>query len=181
MVTGNIVCGDGQAWGTVREEDFFFGIMKVISPLELVLDYTQVQIDADSEEVDDDMRELIKNQINSSRAILKVESHLPLEAKAKIFFSRKCENLFSNPDLVIGPIDIPKGELDLGGSVRRSNSSQAEINLSHEELEIFTQVPFYMAGSIYFPGTNGNTTKTLLTDFIKVICYLELDVNTKKE
>lgn len=180
-VTGEIVCGDGQTHGIVREEDFIFGKIMVSSPWELILDSCQVQIDQDSDEVDDDVRQLIEDQINFGKVILKIESHLPLEAKAKIFFSQDLENLFSNPDLVVGPVYVPGGELNYDGSVKESNSSQTEINLSHQELQVFTSVPFYMAGYIDFPGTNGQTIKASAADFIRITSYLELNVKNKKE
>lgn len=180
-VTGEVIYGDGQSFGIVGEEDFFFGKIIVSSPWELILDSCQVQIDQDSDEVDDDVRQLIEDQINFGKVILKIESHLPLEAKAKIFFSQDLENLFSNPDLVIGPVYVPGGELNYDGSVKGSNSSQAEINLSHQELQVFTSVPFYMAGYIDFPGTNGQTIKASAADFIKITSYLELNVENKKE
>lgn len=180
-VTGEIICGDGQSFGIVREEDFFFGKIIVSSPWELILDSCQVQIDQDSDEVDDDVRQLIEDQINFGKVILKIESHLPLEAKAKIFFSQDLENLFSNPDLVVGPVYVPGGELNYDGSVKESNSSQTEINLSHQELQVFTSVPFYMAGYIDFPGTNGQTIKASAADFIQITSYLELNVKNKKE
>ncbi|MCK4404622.1 MAG: hypothetical protein KAW02_05970, partial [candidate division Zixibacteria bacterium] len=180
-VTGEIICGDGQSFGIVGEEDFLFGKIIVSSPWELILDSCQVQIDQDSNEVDDDVRQLIEDQINFGKVILKIESHLPLEAKAKIFFSQYLENLFSNPDLVIGPVNIPGGELNDDGSVKESNSSQIEINVTHQELQVFTSVPFYMAGYIDFPGTNGQTIKASAADFIKITSYLELNVKNKEE
>jgi len=180
-VTGNVICGDGQTFGIVREEDFFFGRIKVSSPLEMILDSCQVQIDEDSNKVDDDAKQWIEDQINSGKVVLKIESHLPLEAKARMFLSSNHENLFSNPDLVIGPIEVPHGELNHDGSVKASSSSQSEINLNHQELQIFTNAPFYMAGSLDLPGTNGETIKASSADFIKITSYLELNVKNKKE
>lgn len=179
-VTGDIICGDGQTFGIVREEDSFFGIIKVSSPLELILDSCQVQIDKDSDEVNDDVKQLIQDRTNSSKVVFKIESHLPLEAKAKIFISRNNCDLLSHPDLVIGPIDVPKGKLNSYGSVNGSNFSQDEINLSHQELQAFTNAPFYMGGVIEFPGSNGEMIKASAADFIKITSYLELNVKSKK-
>jgi len=180
-VTGEIICGDGQTFGIVKEEDFLFGKIIVSSSWELILDSCQIQIDQDSDEVNDDVKELIQDQINSGKVMLKVESHLPLEAEAEIFFSQNQENLFSNPDLVIGPVNVPAGELNHNGSVKESSSSQIEINVSYQDIQVFKSVPFYMAGSIDFPGTNGGTIKATSADFIKISSYLELNVKNKKE
>ncbi len=180
-VTGEIICGDGQSHGVVREQDFFFGTIKVSSPLELILDSCQVQIDPDSDQVDDDVKEMIRDQINFGKVVLKVESHLPLGGEAELFFSSSQEDIFSNPDLTIGPVIVPPGELAYDGSVSGSSYSQTEINLTYQDLQVFTSTPFYTAGSVYFAGTGGEAVAASASDFIKIISYLELNVKNKKE
>ena len=180
-VTGEIICGDGESYGVVREQDFFFGAIKVSSPLELILDPCEVQIDADSDEVDDEVKEMIRDQINFGKIVLKVESHLPLGGEAELYFSRSQEDLFSNPDLTIGPVAVPAGELGYDGSAAGSSYSETEINLTYQDLQVFTSTPFYTAGSVYFAGTGGEAVAASASDFIKIISYLELNVKNKKE
>jgi hypothetical protein len=180
-VTGEIICGDGRSHGIVREEDFLFGIVKVSSPLQLLLDSCQVEIDADSDEVEDDVREMIEDQTNFARLVLKLENHLPLEGRVTLFFSRNQGDLFSNPDLVIGPVVAALGELNFDGTVRESGLFEDEIDLTYQDLQVFTGTPFYTAGAMDFPGTGGEAITVLATDFIKVTSYLELNVRSKKE
>jgi hypothetical protein len=180
-VTGQAICGDGISFGIVNEEDFFFGQIEITSPLEFVLDSCQVQIDQDSHSVNDDVGSLIEDQINSGKAIIKIESHLPLDAKVLIFVSKNKEGVFSDPDLVIGPVDVPKGKLDQNGLVTGSKSSEDTISLNYEELQTFRNSPFFVAGKLDFPGTDGNTIKALATDFIQISSYVELEVKNKKD
>jgi hypothetical protein len=179
--TGQLICGDGISSGIVAEEDFFFGEIEIASPLELILDSCQIQIDQDSHSVNDDVKSLIQDQVNWSKLILKVESHLPLDAEASIFISKNEEDIFLGPDLVIGPVNVPKGELDESGVVEESKTSESIINLNYEELQIFRNSPFYIAGKIDFPGTDGNTIKALATDFIQISSYVEVEVKNKKD
>jgi hypothetical protein len=180
-VTGKVTCGDGVSSGTVNEEDFFFGEIEITSPLELILDSCQVQMDADSYNVNDDVKSLIEDQVNSSQMITKIESHLPLDAKVLIFLSKNKESIFSDPDLVIGPVDVPRGELDHNGLVVASRMSESTIALDHEELQVFRNSPFYMAGKLDFPGTNGNMVKAKAEDFIQINSYIEFEVKNKKD
>jgi hypothetical protein len=180
-VTGDIICGDGKTHGIVREEDYLFGQLTVSSPLEMVLDSCQVKLDEDSEEVNDDVKDLIQDQVNSSLMILKIESHLPLEARVKILISRDRENLLSNPELVVGSIDVPKGELNPDGTVKKSSSLTDSIALNHSEIQVLTGSPFYMVGILDFPGSGGKTVKSMAADFIRITSYLELNVKNKKE
>ncbi|MCK4426886.1 MAG: hypothetical protein KAW16_00225 [candidate division Zixibacteria bacterium] len=180
-VTGQVICGDGISSGTVNEEDFLFGQIEITSPLELILDSCQVQIDEDSHSVNDDVKSLIEDQVNWGRVIIKIESHLPLDAKVLIFVSKNNEDIFSDPDLVIGPVNVLSGELNQNGLVINSRMSESTISLNHEELQIFTNSPFYIAGKIDFPGTDGNIIKALATDFIQIISYVEVEVKNKKD
>jgi hypothetical protein len=180
-LTGEIIYGDGESMGNVREEDFLFGEVMVSSPLEFLWDSCQVQIDPDSDQVDDDVREMIEEQINSAEVVLKVESHLPVEGEVKIFFSRNQEDLFSDPDLVMGPVNVPKGKLRLDGSVREAENSETKIEMTNQDLLVFTDIPFHMAGTINFPGTDGRKVKASASDYIRITSYLELNVKNKRD
>jgi hypothetical protein len=180
-VKGRVTCGDGTSSGIVNEEDFFFGEIEITSPLELILDSCQVQIDPDSYTVNNDVKSLIEDQVNWGKVIFEIESHLPLDAKVLILVSKSEENVFSRPDLVIGPVDVPRGELNQNGLVINSRISEGTISLNHEELQIFRNSPFYIAGKLDFTGTNGNTVKAQATDFIQITSYLEAEVKGKKD
>ncbi len=180
-VTGEIIYGDGQTSGICREEDFFFGVVRVSSPLELIWDPCRIEMDQSSDEVDDDIKEMIRDQLNSGKVILKVESHLPLGAEANIYFSRDEDQLLSNPDLLIGPVTVPAGRLNHDGSVMASGFAETEIDLSYDDFQVFTGTPFYMAGTVDLPGTDGQSIKASAVDFIKITSYLELSVKNKKD
>jgi hypothetical protein len=180
-VTGKVTCGDGISSGTVNEEDFFFGEIEITSPLELILDSCQVQIDADSYTVNDDVKSLIEDQVNSGQMITTIESHLPLDAEVLIFVSKSKETIFSDPDLVIGPVNVPRGELDHNGLVVTSRTSESTIGIDHEGLQVFGNSPFYIAGEFDFPGTNGNMIKARAEDFIQITSYVEVEVKNKKD
>ncbi|NIO10096.1 MAG: hypothetical protein GTO40_19670, partial [Deltaproteobacteria bacterium] len=110
-----------------------------------------------------------------------VENHLPLGAETKISFSRDQGDLLTRPDLVIGPVEVPVGVLNYDGSVSESNLSEIKINLSYDDLQVFTSTPFYMTGYIDFPGSGGRTIRVSATDFVKITSYLELSVKNKKD
>ncbi len=179
-VTGEAICGDGISSGVVNEEDFFFGEIEVTSPLELTLDSCQVEIDQDSHRLNDDVKSLIEDQVVSSQVIFNIESHLPLDAEVLIFVSKAEEDVISDPDLVVGPVTVPSGELDLGGLVIDSRTSESTISLNHDQLQTFAHSRFFIAGKLKFPGTGGKIIRALATDFLKITSYLEVEVESKK-
>jgi len=180
-ITGEMICGDGQTFGIAREENFMFGTVKVSSPLDLIWNSCRIQIDPSSDEADDDLRELIRDQLNSGKVVLQVENHLPLAAEAKIYFSENESRLFSNPDLVIGPVVVAAGRLDRDGSVAESNRSTTEIEMTYTDLQVFANGPFYMGGIVDLPGTGGELIRASAADYLNITSYMELEVKNKKD
>jgi hypothetical protein len=180
-INGEIICGDGQTFGIAREENFIFGVVKVSSPLDLIWDSCQIQIDPSSDEADEDLRELIRDQLNSGKVVLKVENHLPLAAEAEIYFSEDENRLFSNPDLVIGPVVVTAGRLDRNGLVEGPNFSTTEIEVTYTDLQVFANGPFYMGGVVDLPGTGGQLIRASAADYLSITSYMELEVKNKKD
>jgi hypothetical protein len=83
--------------------------------------------------------------------------------------------------LVIGPANVPGGELDGNGLVISSTVSENAVSLNHEELQVFRNSPFYIAGKLDFPGTKGYTVKAQARDFVQITSYVELEVKNKKD
>jgi hypothetical protein len=180
-ITGEAICGDGRTFGIARESDFTFATVEVSSPLDLIWDSCRIEIDPSSDEADEDLRELIRDQLNSGKVILKVENHLPLTAEAKIYFSEGEGRLFSNPDLVIGPVAVPAGRLNRDGSVEESDFSTTEIEVTYDDLQVFANGPFYMGGVIDLPGTGGELIRASAADYLDITSYMELEVKSKKD
>ena len=174
-VVGDVSFGDGVTSATITEEDFVRGKIVISSPLELILDFTQVQMDEGEDSLGEDERELVCKRLNNTKIISKFENHLPLEARVELYLKTAPE-VYSQPDLLIGPIELNSGEVDEDGKVITSTFSQDLTQLDKEKLKIFESVPFYVGGKIFFPGTEGEKVKFRATDYIKVSSYLEIKV-----
>ena len=126
-----------------------------------------------------DKKKLILASSSPRRAEILTRGKVKFEIKIPLNY--KEENIFSDPDLVIGPVNVPKGELDQNGLVTGTESSEDTISLNYEELQIFRNSPFWVAGKLDLPGTDGNIIKALATDFIQIISYVEVEVKNKKD
>ena len=84
--------------------------------------------------------------------------------------------VYTQPDLLIGPIELSSGNIDENGNVVTSTFSQDLTQLDKSKLNIFESIPFYVGGKIVFPGTEGKKVKFRATDYIKVSSYLEVRV-----
>ncbi len=174
-VTGEVGFGDGVTSTTITQEDFVVGKMIISSPLELILDSTQIKMDQAEDSLDEDEREIVGERLQATRVVSKFENHLPLSARVELYLKTAPE-VYTQPDLLIGPIELSSGETDQAGNVTRSTTSEDVIQLDKEKVGIFESVPFYLGWKILLPGTNGNKVIFNASDYIKVTSYLEVKV-----
>jgi hypothetical protein len=177
FITGTALCGEENNQATITENDFVFARVKIISPLQFVMGTTDVQIESTSHELTDDVRDLLTKNLNWGKVVLNATNHLPLGASIKLYVSANQENLFTNPDLTIGPVSVVSGSVGEDGLVEEAAVSSNVVELSSEDMEVFKNRPFYIGGNLHFPGTNGEEVKVIGSDYLDVTTYLELEIN----
>ncbi len=176
FLNGNAICGDGRSAGSVTENDFITGEFLLSSPFEFVLDSTQIEVDPDTNSLDEDLRDGLNDKVNWAKVYLNLENHLPLGAKVELFFSRNSDNLYTNPQLLVGPVLLDPAETDSSGLVTNPVITENIIQLTKDDLNVFQNPTFCSGGKITFQGTNGQKVKFLVTDYIQINSHLELEV-----
>ncbi len=174
-ITGDVSFGDGISSATITDQDFMMGKIMISSPLELILDSTRIEIDEGEDSLGEDERELVNKRLQHTKLIAKIENHLPLPAQVELYFKTNPE-VYTQPDLLIGPLVINCGEIDENGNLITPILFEDVIPLEKDELRIFESVPFYVGGKIFLPGTDGEKVKFVDSDYIKVSSYLEVKV-----
>lgn len=172
-VTGDVGFGDGATSTTITQEDFVVGRIIISSPLELILDSTQIKIDEGEDSLDEDERELVQERLLHTKIVSQFENHLPLSARVELYLKTTPE-VYTQPDLLIGPVELVSGEIDQAGNVIAPTLCQNVVQLDKEKLKIFESAPFFVGGRIVLPGSNGKKVKFKASDYIKVSSYLEV-------
>ncbi|HVP37498.1 MAG TPA: hypothetical protein VMT04_10920 [Terriglobales bacterium] len=175
-LTGQATCGDGITSGRITENDFICGEMILSSPFEFVLDSASVQIDPNSNSLQEELRNGLEEKVNSAKIYLDLENHLPIGAKLELFFSRDSASLYTSPELLIGPALVNPALIDSSGLVTNPVNTELVVQLNKNDLQVFQNLPFYTGGRITFQGTDGQKIKFLSTDYIQVRSHLELEV-----
>jgi len=175
-LTGDAICGDGRSVGTVTENDFITGEFLLSSPFEFVLDSAQIEVDPDMNSLDEDLRDGLNDKVNWAKVYLNLENHLPLGAEVELFFSRNLADLYTDPQLLIGPVLLDPAETDSSGLVSNPVITENIIQLTKDDLDVFQNPAFYSGAKITLRGTNGQKVKFLVTDYIQINSHLELEV-----
>jgi hypothetical protein len=176
-VTGQAFYGDGVKSTTITQRDFACGKIKILSPIEVIFDSNRVKLDQSSDSLKEDQREEFHNRVNWTKAIIKLENHLPADASFELLV-KSSPNVYDYPDLVIGPVNITCGPKDANGVVISSANSENTITLTKVQLQIFEGNPFYLGGYIYLSGTDGQKVKFVASDYIKVSAFLETEIKS---
>ncbi len=84
-LTGQATCGDGITTGRVTENDFICGEIILSSPFEFVLDSTRIQIDPDSNSLQEDLRNGLERKSQLSKNLSGFRKSSPHRSKSRAF------------------------------------------------------------------------------------------------
>lgn len=174
-VSGEALYGDGMENGTVTREDFVWGKLEIFSQIEVIFDSNQLELDSDSLSLEEEDRKLLSQRANWTNVVILLENHLPLDLSLELFINDS-EDVYNQPDLVVGPVKLNSGEKDQNGIVINPASSETKIELKKEDLKIFEKTPFWIGGYINLFGTNGEKIKIVAKDYLKITSFVEAEI-----
>jgi hypothetical protein len=176
-ISGNAVFGDGVTFGSVNADDYITATISIRSPLEMIVDSTTFDGGWESSEIDRGTVTDIINNTNEAALHLTVSNHLPVGMAAQVLLSSDSATLYSNPEVVLGPMPIAPGTLAADGTVESAVESSCVATLDSNQVRVLANKPFWI-GQIYtLQSTNGETVKFTAGDSFAVRGYVELDVS----
>ncbi len=176
-VSGNAVFGDGVTAGSINADDYITASVTIRSPIEMVVDSTTIDGDWESSDIDDGTVTDIVNNTNEATLHLTVTNHLPVGMSARVLLSGDSATLYSDPEVVLGPMPVSAANLTGDGTVESAVVSEGVVRLNADEVQVLAHKPFWI-GQIYtLHSTNGETVKFSPGDSFAVSGYIELDLN----
>lgn len=170
-MSGSVWLGDRNSPGTVTQSDYIEGNMNITAPLSLSFPTQTATTDIDTLEIDEDNRDTIRDRLMSGEVVAKISNMLPFGAVVEAKFSTHDSSVFSNPGLVIGPLNISPATIDESGFASASSENELNVTLTKEDLRFFENSTIFSGIEITFPGSNGTAVNVMTSDFIKVQMY----------
>ncbi|MEE9170154.1 MAG: hypothetical protein V3U73_10330, partial [bacterium] len=167
QVTGNVLVGDGSSEGVIRSTDFIESIVHITAPLSLSIPSQSVTSDVDTFDIDADIQEELRDNVLSGKLIAKLANRIPLGMQVSLHVSSRDTSVFANPELTIGPLTVNASQS--GGEVL----SELMVELSKEEIAVFTNGEIFVGLSAFLPGSNGEVVRFYANDYIAVKAYAE--------
>ncbi len=168
-VSGKVWVGQRSYSGSVRERDAVATTLRFEAPLALVLPAQKVESEVSTILLDESTREHISKNLASGGAMLRLDNRLPCEASAAVHLARKANEVFSKPDLIVGPVQIALPQIDaITGRALQPRRSEATLALNETQLKLFQTSPLYVGVLLTLPGSNGKVIRIAVDDYVDV-------------
>lgn len=163
--------GDSVTEYTVSTNDYAAAIVSITAPLAVRVDSVTVQSEVSSQAISGtDIAEFTDNLLGGSLH-LHATNHLPLGAAVTLFVATDSLNVYSAPDLVLGPVAVSPGTTDSFGLVSEAVETFDEVSLTQTDLQLFDSTQLYIGQYIHFDGTAGDTVQFVSADYLDLVAY----------
>jgi hypothetical protein len=191
---GNVLVGDGLTTRRIRFEDRVWAewVMDMPAfarfPKRLVrLDTTHLRILPESKDPDDsskadvELESELTNHLDEARFTLRIANGLPIGGNVRVLFASARERLDTNPELIVGPIQLDAASSNSAGQAVSQNEQERRITLDTEDLTLFrnngmVSKDLYMATEMAVDSTQ-KAVQIWGEDAIRIQSLLTLQVN----
>ncbi len=169
-LSGAALIGDGITTGTVRRGDYIEGTATLRAPLEIELLADRMTTDPSELDIDEDTREIIRDNVSYGAITADISNHLPIGATINLIISHT-ESGAGDPDspdnlVLSGYMAAPTIAPD--GRVAATAPSRLIFDLDKDDLVIFETAPLYTGVVLDIDGSGGRTVRFLATDWVGV-------------
>ncbi len=172
-VSGSVVFGDAAVIGSIRETDVVSGQVSFSAPVAFQLPEQDYDSPVSEIRPTEDARRRIRETLQGGQVQAAINSHLPIGATLNLLFARREADVFTAPEVTIGPVTVASGRLDATtGLVQEAVLSSVTLELSKSELDFFAQDTVYGGLRVRFPGTDGRSVTALSTDYLDVQAFI---------
>ena len=174
--------GDGVV-GTVRRDDRAVLDWEILSPVEVIIESSQIYGDAKALDLGDSTRELIEDHIGGAAVQLEVLNHLPVGVVARLLLGADPAALKTDPLLVIGPVAIDAGTVGPGGgAVIEPRVCRPQLALTPAQTRLLATAGMHSLLEVTLPSTEDDPVRVLTTDYLTVqgLIQLEVEVNDNR-
>lgn len=179
-LAGGVELGGDSSVGTVRPDDHAVIAWRIIAPVEVVIESSQLYGDPDLLDLGDGTRENIADHAGAASVQLQVLNHLPVGVEARILFGPDTTSIKTDPLLVIGPVAVDAAPVDpVSHTVSEARLCQPTVVLTTDEVQRLATAGLYQLFEVTLPSTGGSPVRVLTTDYVEIQGLIDLDVTVR--
>jgi hypothetical protein len=181
QVDGIATFGDSVSEYTMGTNDFAYAIVSVSAPLAVRID--TVTIGGNAERLDvagSDIGEFTDN-LQSGLLHADVGNHLPVAADLTFFVALDSALVYTAPDLQLGPITLTAGATDISGIVRDTTRTVSDLNLTHDNLQLFDAGALYVGYRVFLHDSGGQIVRFTAADYLDITAHFFVTMRNGKD
>ena len=168
--SGTAQIGDGVSPGSIDAADFVFVEYQLLAPFILQMEEMTIQPDTSdltikpenysqaTEGGNNSIDAELLNDLQESEMFLSIANRFPVGVSVKMYISEELSKLYSDPDLIIGPVEIQPGNFISSDGVTEETLTQTQVALSAQDMAVFKNKgnapkQLFVAAEITLPGT----------------------------
>ena len=171
--------GDGQM-GTVRTDDYAVIDWRITSPVDVMVEQSQLFGDTEALGLDQDARDMLRDHVGGAELQLEILNHLPLGIEARVLFGTDSLTVKEQPLLAIGPIAVAAADVDpVTRAVATARTSRPLVTVTAADVQLLATEGLLSVLEVVLPSTDGQAVRVLTTDYVTVqgLVYLDVEVS----
>lgn len=175
-ISGSVVFANGGYLGKIEANDFICATVTMISPLEIIIDSSQVQTDVEKKSINQSDISAISDHVLEARFIYNIISHLPVGAQVDIYLGPDSATLFATPQLLVNALQLPAAPIGAGGIVSDTISTNfQEVYLDSIDIKVLENDTLYFGMGFNLLGTSGQMVKLTANDYLTISGRIEVN------
>lgn len=174
-ISGGGTFGDGVTEGTISADDYIFGRVNILAPLEMIIDSALVEADVESEEINQSDIDAITDHVVEARFYYNVINHLPIGTNVSISLSGDSAVVYTSPELLFDDIFVTAAPVTAGIASDTVSTGYQLILLDNDDVQILKNDTLYIGSQILLEDTGGLPVRLTNSDYIQVIGRIEVD------
>lgn len=179
-VSGIATVGDGVTTVDLDQNQYFTATAVISAPMAFKISQATVKGDKNKLNVDKDIADG-SDRLNHGSFKATMRNHLPLGAQMSIYIGTDSASLFSAPLTILGPLSFDQATTDLNGAASEEVITNSEIELTTENLRVFSNRSLYIAPVLELTGSNGQTVRIRASDYMAINGVVEISARVGGE
>ena len=171
---GTVIYGDGITYGTVGAADFMVPTFRVVAPLSVYLNGVHhvgevrgVKLSGESDE--------LRGRLGAASITVEFENHLPFGVTIEVRLADQRSDLPDNPDLVLGPTEIPPAQIDNDGRAVQPVTFADVFTVAADRTYLFERDSVFVVEEILLLTPEGRAVTMQDNDYVHWRALLQLE------
>ena len=181
QLDGTATFGDSVSEVTITTGDFAYARLSISAPLAVRIDSVTIQGTTESQDiVGTDIPGFTDDLLNGTLHV-DVFNHLPVAVDLRLFVATDSARVYTAPDLQLGPVTVAAGATDISGVVFDATRSINQLNLTHDDLQLFDSTTVYFGYHVFMYDSGGQVVLFSNADYLDLTAWFDVTLRNGKE